>query len=635
MLGLLAAVAGFAGDWDDALIALTVVGVLAGFLCFNLRTPLRRRAAVFMGDAGSLPLGLVIVWLAIDISQHPEALVSPMGIAWVLALPVTDTLSLMFRRLLRGQSPFHADRNHLHHIFGRAGLGPGASAMLYSALTLALGFAGVGASLTGVPDVLLGAGLILLALAHYFFVRYAWRTARAIRRLRSWFTQSDQHRWPLVDRAALLGLYGMALAVPLGARTVGLFAGGLLAMASLAQWRALLMAVRGLGLARVSLALAVWLGLAIVLRPAASAEALPVLWLSGLLAVPAGWWFMRLRHHALPVFGLAVAALLAVWVPSVDWQMIEAGYFRTPGYWGDTQTGGLLLVLMLLVLVGGGASGLVNYRRRWRARASVLVAAVGATLLLVLLLGLQLRSAVTAGFVGLLAMVIAVLLHRAPKRLVASVTGGALAVVVAGVLLANALKPPGVSINANYLGPLQAVLVYLGGAPELGAARAPSISVRLDDWRVVGRALVERPLAGFGDPAHGASAGVIPPTRSAFAALVMTGGLTALTGFFALLVAWVRAVASAGQPGDWPMGQVIVAHGVLWSVLGLMLLSPVVGSIFNGVIITAVLALGVMARLDVARVDEAAGSLPRQTEQVVHFSERLSSMPRRPRRPGP
>jgi len=607
MLGLLAALAALAGDGDDVIVAVALMGALAGFLCFNLRSPLRRQAAVFMGDAGSLPLGLVIVALAMDIAQHPQAVVSPMGIAWVLVLPVTDTLSLVVRRLLRGQSPFQADRNHLHHILERAGLGPGPSAMVYSALTLALGLAGVAASLAGVPDVALGAGLVLLALVHYFFVRYAWRTTRAIRRLRGWLTQSDRHRWPLVDRTALTGLYTMAVAVPLGIPLLAFVAGGLLLGASAAHWRAMIAAVRGLSMASVAAALGVWLGLAIALGAEAKTQALPILWLSGVLAVPVGWWFARLRHHAPPIFGLAVAALLVVWVPSVNWPMIESGHVGTPAYWGETQTGGLLLVLMLVVLLGAGASGLANYRRRWRARASVLVAGVGSTLLMVLVLGLQLRTAVTAGLVGLLAMAVAVVLHRAAKRLVASVVGGVVVVLVAGVALANALMPPGVAMNADYLGPVQAVLVYLGGAPELGADRAPDISVRLDDWAVVIEALADRPLAGAGDPAFGVVGDGIPAKRSAFAALLMTGGLTALAGLLTLLGLWIVAVARAARHGVWPMGQVVVAHGVLWAVLWIMMLSPVVSSMFNGVILTAVLALGIMAELDSRRMDGSMG----------------------------
>jgi len=143
MLGWLAAAALLAGAVAPAMVSLTVAAAVLGFLFHNLRTPLRRRASVFLGDTGSLTLGLVVIWLGLEIAQVPGRAVSPMGIAWVLVLPVLDTLSLMIRRVLRGQNPFHADRNHLHHILGRAGFTPGQSAAVLILLSLGLGAVGV------------------------------------------------------------------------------------------------------------------------------------------------------------------------------------------------------------------------------------------------------------------------------------------------------------------------------------------------------------------------------------------------------------------------------------------------------------------------------------------------------------
>ncbi|WP_295544511.1 glycosyltransferase family 4 protein, partial [uncultured Thiohalocapsa sp.] len=94
----LAYAATLAGAQDAAYLSLLLAAAVLGFLVHNLRSPFRRRASVFMGDAGSLALGFAVAWLAIEISQAPQRVISPVGIAWIVVLPVMDTVSLMLRR---------------------------------------------------------------------------------------------------------------------------------------------------------------------------------------------------------------------------------------------------------------------------------------------------------------------------------------------------------------------------------------------------------------------------------------------------------------------------------------------------------------------------------------------------------
>ncbi|MDE3208161.1 MAG: undecaprenyl/decaprenyl-phosphate alpha-N-acetylglucosaminyl 1-phosphate transferase, partial [Pseudomonadota bacterium] len=107
--------------------ALIMVFCLAGFLLFNLRSPFRKKAVVFMGDAGSMMLGLSLAWFSIKLSQpsatHPLSQDMPaMTAVWILGLPLMDTVFLMFKRIRMGQSPFRADQDHLHHLLLKAGL---------------------------------------------------------------------------------------------------------------------------------------------------------------------------------------------------------------------------------------------------------------------------------------------------------------------------------------------------------------------------------------------------------------------------------------------------------------------------------------------------------------------------------
>ena len=107
-----------------AIVAFALAGSLIAFLKYNI-TP----AQIFMGDTGALLLGLVCSILTIQfIEYHNEmadrsyafAAAPSMAIA-ILILPLFDTLRVFTIRLLRGKSPFHPDRNHIHHMMIDAG----------------------------------------------------------------------------------------------------------------------------------------------------------------------------------------------------------------------------------------------------------------------------------------------------------------------------------------------------------------------------------------------------------------------------------------------------------------------------------------------------------------------------------
>lgn len=129
-----------------------LTGVLAGFLAYNSRSPWRAHAAVFMGDTGSLFLGLVLAWMAIIMSMDPRTAMAPICAVWILALPIADTVTIMTRRVLRGKSPFKGDREHLHHIMLALGLSSGQTVAILFAVSLLLGLGGLAAEWLGVPQ---------------------------------------------------------------------------------------------------------------------------------------------------------------------------------------------------------------------------------------------------------------------------------------------------------------------------------------------------------------------------------------------------------------------------------------------------------------------------------------------------
>lgn len=147
------AAASFSGHGPEFAVVCITAGATLGFLCFNARLPWRTRAAVFMGDTGSLLLGLLLGWCAVRLAmaEHRPAL-APITAVWILALPIGDTVTLLVRRSLRGRNPFRADRNHMHHILLALGLSSARTTALLFWIALAIGAAALAADRLGVPQ---------------------------------------------------------------------------------------------------------------------------------------------------------------------------------------------------------------------------------------------------------------------------------------------------------------------------------------------------------------------------------------------------------------------------------------------------------------------------------------------------
>ena len=88
------------------------------YLAFNLGLVGGNAKKIFMGDAGSMFVGLSVVWILLLGSQNGEASsFRPVTALWLIAIPFWDMCAITIRRIANGRSPFEADRQHLHHIF--------------------------------------------------------------------------------------------------------------------------------------------------------------------------------------------------------------------------------------------------------------------------------------------------------------------------------------------------------------------------------------------------------------------------------------------------------------------------------------------------------------------------------------
>ncbi|NNK81088.1 MAG: undecaprenyl/decaprenyl-phosphate alpha-N-acetylglucosaminyl 1-phosphate transferase, partial [Flavobacteriales bacterium] len=105
------------GDIPLTLLASCMAGALFGFLIFNFHP-----ARIFMGDSGSMLIGAVMSVLAIRMIEHDTSLLpelirgipTPVLAMTILSYPLVDTLRVFLLRAINGNSPFTADKNHIH-----------------------------------------------------------------------------------------------------------------------------------------------------------------------------------------------------------------------------------------------------------------------------------------------------------------------------------------------------------------------------------------------------------------------------------------------------------------------------------------------------------------------------------------
>jgi UDP-N-acetylmuramyl pentapeptide phosphotransferase/UDP-N-acetylglucosamine-1-phosphate transferase len=115
-----------AGNIPLALLAAVLSGALIGFLVFNFNP-----ARIFMGDSGSLIIGAILAVLAMRVVDHDtsrlpdwlKTVPTPLFAMGAIAYPIVDTFRIFIYRMIKGASPFAADKNHIHHRWMKLGRG--------------------------------------------------------------------------------------------------------------------------------------------------------------------------------------------------------------------------------------------------------------------------------------------------------------------------------------------------------------------------------------------------------------------------------------------------------------------------------------------------------------------------------
>ena len=115
--------------WMSALLAFTTVGVLLPFFFYNVFGNADRGRKIFMGDTGSLTLGYILSFLAVQYTMNTyEAGINYEGAILisfsVLLVPCLDVVRVVLGRVRRGKDPFMPDKTHIHHKFLAMGFTP-------------------------------------------------------------------------------------------------------------------------------------------------------------------------------------------------------------------------------------------------------------------------------------------------------------------------------------------------------------------------------------------------------------------------------------------------------------------------------------------------------------------------------
>ncbi len=107
-------------DYLYAMLSFATLGVLVPFFYYNVFGDPSKQRKIFMGDTGSLSIGIILAFLSIRIAMYPLNRciinVNPLILAFTpLFVPCCDVVRVYMRRVRNGKNPFLPDKTHIHH----------------------------------------------------------------------------------------------------------------------------------------------------------------------------------------------------------------------------------------------------------------------------------------------------------------------------------------------------------------------------------------------------------------------------------------------------------------------------------------------------------------------------------------
>ena len=125
-------------DVNVAIMVAALLGACLGFMPYNINP-----AKIFMGDTGSTFLGYILAVLSIQGLFKFYTIISFLVPFLILGVPIFDTVTAFFRRIIKGQAPWKADRSHIHHKLIDMGYSQKQSVAILYLVTAILGLSAV------------------------------------------------------------------------------------------------------------------------------------------------------------------------------------------------------------------------------------------------------------------------------------------------------------------------------------------------------------------------------------------------------------------------------------------------------------------------------------------------------------
>ena len=146
---------------------LIIIGATGTFLLFNtgfLGAPRR----IFLGDSGTMFLGVLLASYYISFSQGENPYMAPVVAGWIFGLPLMDSVAVMVGRLARGSSPLRGGRDHLHHKLIDNGVSERSCVLIMLSIHCLLVFIGVAGNYFAFSTQCLFWGFVVAVAVHFF-----------------------------------------------------------------------------------------------------------------------------------------------------------------------------------------------------------------------------------------------------------------------------------------------------------------------------------------------------------------------------------------------------------------------------------------------------------------------------------
>lgn len=152
-------------------VSVIFIAALIPYLLNNLVLPPFKQK-IFMGDAGSMLIGLSVSWLLIEGTQGGSANTAfrPVTALWLIALPLMDMVRVILVRLRDRRSPFAAGRDHLHHLLLEMGMSKCATMLTMATVAVLLASVGIVTEHLQTSESYMFYGFLLTFLAYLLIV---------------------------------------------------------------------------------------------------------------------------------------------------------------------------------------------------------------------------------------------------------------------------------------------------------------------------------------------------------------------------------------------------------------------------------------------------------------------------------